>query len=60
MQRPVSQMGINFIGRELADPNSAIKRETRYFLDTIASKSEILFRRIGKNELVTIAVVERS
>jgi hypothetical protein len=46
-----------YIGAEnWPTPIPLVKKGNQWYFDTVASKSEILFRRIGRNELSTIAV----
>jgi len=46
-----------YIGAEnWPTPIPLVKKGNWWYFDTIASKREILFRRIGKNEMATIAV----
>jgi hypothetical protein len=48
---------ILYIGAEnWPTPIPLVRKGNRWYFDTVASKREILFRRIGKNELATIAV----
>ena len=37
-------------------PISLVQKANRWYFDSVASKAEILFRRIGRNELATIQV----
>jgi hypothetical protein len=46
-----------YIGAEnWPTPIPLVKKGNRWYFDAVASKREILFRRIGRNELATIAV----
>ncbi len=41
-------------------PIPLVKKDSRWVFDTAAGKDELLFRRIGRNELFTIRVLEES
>ena len=50
---------ILYIGaRQLAGSDSAGEEDSGWVFDTAAGKDELLYRRIGRNELFTIRVLE--